>query len=43
MNAEESRQMGERGPTIDSIEVAEFENRSELKEWLGKHATAFMQ
>ena len=26
MNAEESRQVGEKGPTIDSIEVAEFEN-----------------
>jgi hypothetical protein len=42
MNAEESRQVGERGPTIDSIEVAEFESRSELKEWLGKHGPEFV-
>jgi len=41
MNAEESRQVGERGPTIDSIEVAEFENRSDLKDWLGKHGPEF--
>jgi hypothetical protein len=41
MNAEESRQVGDKGPTIDSIEVAEFESRSELKEWLGKHGPEF--
>ena len=43
MNAEESRQVGEKGPTIDSIEVAEFETRADLKAWLGKHATAFVR
>ena len=43
MNAEESRQVGDKGPTIDSIEVAEFETRSELKEWLGKHGPEFVR
>jgi hypothetical protein len=43
MTEEESRQVGEKGPTIDSIQVAEFEKHSELKEWLGKHAPEFMQ
>ncbi len=28
-------------PTIDSIEVAEFESHAALKEWLGKHAPEF--
>ena len=32
--------MGDSGPTIDSIEVAEFENHADLKAWLGKHAPA---
>jgi hypothetical protein len=43
MNEEESRQVGEKGPTIDSIEVAEFEKHSDLKEWLGKHGPAFLR
>ena len=42
MNAEESRLVGEKGPTIDSIEVAEFETHSALKEWLGKHGPEFV-
>ena len=41
MNEEECRQVGEKGPTIDSIEVAEFETHSDLKEWLGKHGPEF--
>ncbi len=41
MSAEEIRQVGETGPTIDSIEVAEFETHSELKRWLGQHAPEF--
>ncbi len=41
MSADEIRQVGETGPTIDSIEVAEFEKHSDLKEWLGKHAPEF--
>jgi hypothetical protein len=43
MNEEEIRQVGETGPTIDSIEVAEFESHEALKEWLSKKAPAFMQ
>jgi hypothetical protein len=41
MSADEIRQVGETGPTIDSIEVAEFENHAALKEWLGKRAPEF--
>jgi hypothetical protein len=42
MSEEEIRQVGDKGPTIDSIEVAEFESHAELKEWLGQHAPAFL-
>jgi len=42
MKEEESRQVGEKGPTIDSIEVAEFANHSDLKECLGKHGPEFV-
>ena len=41
MSEEDIRKVGETGPTIDSIEMAEFESHSALKEWLGKHAPAF--
>ncbi len=43
MNEEDIRKVGETGPTIDSIEVAEFESHSALKEWLGKHGPAFLR
>jgi hypothetical protein len=43
MSPDEIRQVGETGPTIDSIEVAEFESHSALKEWLGKRAPEFLQ
>ena len=43
MTAEEIRNVGETGPTIDSIEMAEFENHSDLKAWLGKNAPAFVR
>jgi hypothetical protein len=43
MNEEESRQVGEKWPSIDSIEVAEFESRAELKAWLGKRGPEFMR
>jgi hypothetical protein len=43
MTADEIRQVGETGPTIDSIEVAEFETHSDLKEWLIKRAPEFMR
>jgi hypothetical protein len=42
MSDEEIRQVGDSGPTIDSIEVAEFELHAELKEWLTKKAPALM-
>ena len=43
MSEEEIRQVGETGPTIDSIEVAEFESHAALKEWLSKNAPAFLE
>jgi len=43
MSEEEIRQVGETGPTIDSIEVAEFESHDALKEWLSKTAPAFLR
>ena len=42
MTEEDIRQVGETGPTIDSIEVAEFESQAALKEWLTEHAPAFL-
>lgn len=41
MTEEEIRHVGETEPTIDSIEVAEFESHAALKEWLAKKAPAF--
>jgi hypothetical protein len=43
MSEEEIRQVGETGPTIDSIEVAAFESHDALKEWISKKAPTFMQ
>jgi hypothetical protein len=43
MTPAEIREVEESGPTIDKIEVGEFETHEDLKEWLGKHATAFAQ
>ena len=42
MSKQEIRQVGESGPTIDSIEMAEFETNDALKEWLKQHAPAFL-
>ena len=42
MTEDEITQVGETEPTIDSIEVAEFESHAALKEWLSKKAPAFM-
>src|SRR5262249_54067794 len=42
MNEEDIRQVGETGPTIDSIEVAECESQADVKEWLTEHAPAFV-
>jgi hypothetical protein len=43
MSADEIRQVGEKGPTIDSIEVAEFETHADLKKWLGIHGPEFVR
>jgi hypothetical protein len=42
MTEEEIQQVGDTGPTIDSIQVAEFESHEAIKEWLGQHAPAFL-
>lgn len=41
MSEEDIGKVGETGPTIDSITVAEFESHDALKEWLDKTAPAF--
>ena len=41
MSEEEIRQVGETGPTIDRIQVAEFESaKKHLKEWLEKDSSS---
>jgi hypothetical protein len=43
MSPEEIRQVGDSGPTIDRIEVSEFESQAELKEWLKEKAPSFLR
>jgi hypothetical protein len=43
MDEDELRQAGASEPTIDSIEVAEFESPEEQREWLMKNAAAFLR
>jgi hypothetical protein len=43
MDDGESRRLGERGPTIDRIEVAEFESQEAQREWLNKAAPHFLR
>ncbi len=43
MDEEELRRVGEGGPTIDKIDVAEFESQEEQREWLTKNAPAFVR
>jgi hypothetical protein len=43
MEEGELRQVGAAGPTIDRIEVAEFESQEELRDWLKKTAPAFVR
>jgi hypothetical protein len=43
MSEEEIRQVGENGPTIDSIEVSEFGTHEALTEWLKQKAPAFLR
>lgn len=42
MTDEEIQQVGESGPTIDSIEIGEFESQEELRNWLSKRAPSFL-
>ncbi len=37
------KQVGDTGPTIDSIEMAEFESQAALREWLTERAPAFLR
>jgi hypothetical protein len=41
MTDTEIREVGETGPTIDSIEIGAFESHDELTQWLEKSAPAF--
>ena len=43
MSEEEIRQVGETAPTIDSIQVQQFESQAALKEWLREKAPAFLR
>jgi hypothetical protein len=43
MTEEEIQQVGDNGPTIDTIQVAEFESQAALKEWLSTNAPAFLR
>lgn len=38
MSEDDIRQTGENGPTIDGIEIGEFETRAALTEWASLHA-----
>jgi hypothetical protein len=41
MSEEETEQVGEAGPTIDRIEVGQFDSQDAIKEWLDKMAPPF--
>lgn len=43
MSKEDIQAVGDTGPTIDSIQVQEFESQAALKEWLEKNAPAFVR
>ena len=43
MDEEELRKAGEGEPTIDAIEVAEFDSQEEQRAWLEKYAPAFLR
>ena len=43
MDEAETRKIGEAGPTIDGIEVADFESQEELQAWLSKTAPLFVR
>jgi hypothetical protein len=43
MTKEEIERVGETGPTIDSIEIGEFDSQDALREWLKTRAAAFVR
>ncbi len=43
MDEAELRQMGDSGPTIDRIEVAEFDSQENQRAWLNKAAPQFLR
>ncbi len=43
MSEDEIKTVGESGPTIDSIQVAEFASHEDVKAWMGTNAPAFLQ
>jgi hypothetical protein len=43
MEKAEAQKVGQTGPTVDRIEVAEFESQEELREWLRTTAPAFLR
>jgi hypothetical protein len=43
MDEDELRSVGQAQPTIDCIDVAEFESQDEVREWLGTAAPAFVR
>jgi hypothetical protein len=43
MTAAEIRDVGESGPTIDKIELGEFESHAAMKEWLETKTPVFAQ
>jgi len=42
MSEEDIKNVAEKGPTIDRIEVAQFESHADVNAWIGKHAPAFI-
>ena len=42
MSEDDIRKVGDTGPTIDSIEVAEFDSHEAIKAWVTKNAPAFL-
>jgi hypothetical protein len=43
MSKNEIEKVGETGPTIDSIQIEEFESRAALREWLKTYAPGFLR
>jgi hypothetical protein len=43
MDEEELRKTGDSGPTIDAIDIAEFETVQDMRDWLKRRAPAFLR